>query len=162
MTELKTRTVRKKRRQLERSKGIPAYVPSVGARRRIEALATRGYSRDDLYLMLNPDAAVVQGSWVRSERIHIDQHRAIDALYEKLWSTEGPSAQAKLVAARRCWGGPWDWDTEEMDIPDAIPFCCKERLHAEALAMHKAWTKANPRWDAWLAELARNDEERTA
>lgn len=152
MAELKARTVRKKQRQLERSKGIPAYVPSVGARRRIEALATRGYSRDDLYLMLNPGATVVQGSWLRSERLHIVQHRAIDALYEKLWDTEGPSQQARQVAARRCWGGPWDWDTDEMDDPKAVAYCCRERMHAEALVMHKAWTKANPRWGAELDE----------
>lgn len=148
---LKARTVRKKQRQLERSKGIPAYVPSLGARRRIEALATRGYSRDDLYLMLNPDATVVQGSWVRSERIHIEHHRAIDQLYQKLWNTEGPSPQAKQVAARRCWGGPWDWD--DMDDPREVAYCCKERAHAESLPMHKVWLKAHPRWDAETAAV---------
>lgn len=143
MGDLKPVTLQRKRRALDRASGRPAYVPVVGARRRIEALAHRGYSRDDLYRLLNPTATVVQGSWLRAEVVHIDQHEAIDALYEKLWNTDGPSEQVKRVAARRCWGGPWDWDTDEMDDPNAVPYCCVERAHAEALKVHAAWSRKN-------------------
>lgn len=139
MAQLKERTRRKKLQRLERSQGIPAYVPSLGARRRIQALATIGWSRDDLYLKLNPGATVVQGSWVRSENIHLRHHRAIADLYRRLIDTTGPSPQAKLVARRNCWGGPMDW--ADIDDPHEVAHCCIERAHVEALSLHKAWLK---------------------
>lgn len=145
MTPLHPRTLRKKQRRVEQAHGVPAYVSSLGARRRIEALATLGYSRDDLYRLLNPAAKVVQGSWVRSPRIHLRHHQAIAKLYQRIvWDSRlGPSPQAKLVARRNCWGSPMDWD--EIDNPDEVPHCCVERHHAEALRMHAAWSRQQRR-----------------
>jgi hypothetical protein len=97
-------------------------VPSVGARRRYEALLWMGWRQQDIEAkaleltghhawcnMLNPP-----------ERIAASRHRAMAAVYDALHMTQGPSLLNQSRARNAGYASPWAWDEDTIDNPAVI------------------------------------------
>ena len=104
-----------------------ARVPAVGARRRVEALMTLGWSRPQIAERADVD---VQSIRRLDEAVVIEARtaRAIAAVYERLWSTlpsernryeASAVARTRNAAARAGYASPLAWD--DIDNPAATP-----------------------------------------
>lgn len=107
-----------------------ALVPADGTRRRVQALATLGWSVTALARMLGRAPENLHLS-IRSDLVTAATAREVRALYDRLWSTPAPagedratrSARSKVIAAarRKGWVPPLAWDDATIDNPDAVP-----------------------------------------
>lgn len=100
-----------------------AIVPSTGAVRRLQALATLGYRQTDLAEMLGVNrtnfSTMIHG---QRDRITIETHTAVDEIFGALWDKPqtGPHAdRACQLAKRYRWVGPLAWD--DIDDPAEQP-----------------------------------------
>ena len=107
----------------------PTIVNAIGTRRRLQGLYALGWTWEQLgdYLGLSRSAIHNLGTG-RGNRIgggcHIDSHRAVVALYDRLSmiKPEGWVAdRARNIAIRKQWVPPLAWDDEQLDDPDARP-----------------------------------------
>lgn len=116
----------------------PRMVSTLGLRRRVRALARRGWRQADLAERLGMNwqafAKVVQ-----QDATHRELAERVAVLYRELWDQDGPSAIARGMAERAGWPGPMDWD--DPDDAGEIPICEIERAHGEALEMERARRK---------------------
>jgi hypothetical protein len=94
-------------------------VPAVGPRRRAEALAAIGWP-----LMRQADRLGYPRSQYRSTlnrpRVHVTFAQAVQALFDELSGTPGPSTAARRHALRMGWAPPLAWD-DDIDLPGAVP-----------------------------------------
>jgi hypothetical protein len=120
----------------------PRMVPTTGLKRRVRALARRGWRQADLAERLGMSwqafAKVVQ-----QEATHRELAERVAGLYRELWDKEGPSPIARRMAEQAGWPGPADWD--DPDDPAEIPACVIERAHDEALEMARCRRKNEAR-----------------
>lgn len=87
-----------------------ASIPVVGAARRLQALATLGWSMDDLAELLRCNRGYLSALRLQYKpRIHVATHRRIDDLYRRLWDKPGPSPRAAADARARGWAPPLAW-----------------------------------------------------
>lgn len=101
-----------------------AKVPSVGTRRRLQALVAIGYSRSELCRRLG-----VQVS--NGHRLFLDSHlvvnastaRAVAGLFDELQMKPGSCTRAVNDARRKGWPPPMAWDEDRIDDPAATPDC---------------------------------------
>lgn len=117
---LEIRRLRKKRRRLGRQP--PAWVPAVGSRRRLWALACLGWTVNGLAARLGMPARSVV--WIRTpgrEQVHRDTAARIAALYDELSMTPGPSTLAAQRARAAGAHPPLAWDDGLLDDPGAEP-----------------------------------------
>lgn len=116
----------------------PRLLPTLGMRRRVRALARRGWSQDDIAGRLGMDPIrfkkIVQQGETRREVVE-----KVRAVYQELAWQDGPNDWARRNAERQGWPGPMDWD--DPDNPEEIPLCEIERAHAEAKALDRLWRK---------------------
>lgn len=117
------------RRQVRISTGTWADPHSVvhpcGITRRLEALAAIGWSTS----MLAPHLGITQQSVsdLRSTRKYAITATAarVRAVYDALWDKPPPdspaSARARLIATKRGWALPMQWDDDLIDDPDGQP-----------------------------------------
>jgi DNA-binding Xre family transcriptional regulator len=98
-------------------------IPSTGVRRRIQALATRGWSQRELSRRLGLHADNVS-KFMYGEQVQMRTHRKVSALYEELWDLPAPAAtryerqQASRVknhARALGWVPPMGWDDIDTD-----------------------------------------------
>jgi hypothetical protein len=98
------------------------FVPAIGARRRIRALQTIGHPAQAIADAAGVTTAVVHnisnqaGDWITAAN-----RDAIHQAYDALWSTPGPSAKTRGIAAKRGWAPPLAWDDDSIDDPAATP-----------------------------------------
>ncbi|MFF0770939.1 hypothetical protein ACFYUK_18785 [Nonomuraea wenchangensis] len=105
-----------------------AWVPSIGAQRRVQALATIGWTAKEVGRQV---AARRGDSWANITRVMQEQQitatlaHEIDAVYEDLRGRTAPddrySRRAKDVAERNRWAPPAAWESVDIDDPDAKP-----------------------------------------
>lgn len=105
-----------------------AVISTVGSRRRLQALATIGWTRRAL--AARTDAAVERFNQIMQQpTTSAAMAFIVRDLYDELWSrgpSEGevPSAsvlRTRNMAVREGWYGPLAWDDETIDEPDALP-----------------------------------------
>lgn len=104
-----------------------ARIPAHGTRRRIQALATRGWSLSKLAIMMGMN--LTDFWWVlRRDHVTVGTHRRMAAVYENLWDQEPPhddwhtkTVYSRSVhhAKRHGWLPPLAWD--DIDDPDEHP-----------------------------------------
>lgn len=125
-----------RRRMHAYGRAVPKSVPNAGARRRIEALQTLGWSMRDLSRMLGKHPDRLSVSLKTYDGISPANHALIAGLYDRLWSTPAPqrdkgeriSAQRTIARAQReGYLPPLAWDDETIDDPDARPAAQPER-----------------------------------
>lgn len=105
-------------------------VSTLGLRRRVHALATRGWAQRDIAERLGTSAAAFS-KIVNQDETHRDTADKVKAVYAELAWQDGPNALARRKAELKGWPGPMDWD--DPDNPDEVPLCVIERDHREAL-----------------------------
>ena len=102
--------------------GYRRLVSPVGAQRRLRALAAIGWSAQ----RLAAEVGRTEG-WIkllrnaRSPSITRTTELRIQALYERLGGTPGPSAEARRAAGVRKWAPPLAWYGRDIDDPKVYP-----------------------------------------
>lgn len=105
-----------------------ALVPSVGTRRRIQALVARGWSLSKLAARLNMGTSNFCVMLSR-EFVSVAKHRAIESLYDELWNRVPPhemwqdkSAYVRALnfAKARRWLPPLAWDDIDTDLEPPV------------------------------------------
>lgn len=99
-------------------------VPAIGTQRRLQALATLGWSASLVGRELG-----VSGQRMRqiaaAEQVALETAEKVKTVYDKLWATPAPfvaSAGRTIARARRLkFQPPMAWDDDSIDIPDAKP-----------------------------------------
>lgn len=95
-----------------------AMLPSIGAHRRMRALAAIGWSRATIAAEVGMSAS---GTVFHQERITQGLHDRIAAVYDRLCLTPGPSEPSRKYAAKQGWPPPMAWDEDTIDDPAAQP-----------------------------------------
>lgn len=100
------------------------HVLSIGASRRVYALTAIGWSlawqADRLgYTVANLSQALAH------PRMPAALHAAVTDLYDEVVETRGPSKRAITWARKRGTPGPWSWDPDTIDDPEANPVRCE-------------------------------------
>ena len=105
------------------TRGRPdGYVPSIGAKRRIQALYAIGHTAHTLAAHLDVHHSFLhntvnqRGHWITRARRDL-----IVTAYNDLWNTPGTSTKNRAEAARRGWVPPLAWDDDTIDDPRATP-----------------------------------------
>lgn len=102
---------------------LPAgFVPSIGATRRLRALAAIGWSPTDLAVHLDTDRFnVLQLRYGRCPTMTRTVHARIARVYDQLSGTPGGSVRVRNHAERSCWAPPLLWDGGDIDDPQSEP-----------------------------------------
>lgn len=98
-------------------------IPATGVRRRIQALATLGWSQRELSrrLGLHPDNV---SKFMESDGVMMRTHRRVAALYDEMWNTPAPTethnqrvqvSRIKNRARGLGWVPPMGWDDIDTD-----------------------------------------------
>ena len=113
---------RNRRKRWGTSHAQPGFTSSIGTRRRLQALAAIGWRWSDLGDLLGT-------TWQAVQYIAAGHHPTVwtstadrvEAVYELLSGTPGPSPTARHRAAAKGWAPPLGWDDDQIDNPDARP-----------------------------------------
>lgn len=107
-------------KRLREGRSAPRYIPAVGTRRRLRALAVLGWRWQDIGDRLGVTWQAVQIiALERRNRVHVDTARKVAVLYRELAEREGPSAETRKRALMKGWASPMQWD--DIDDPAAVP-----------------------------------------
>lgn len=97
-------------------------IDATGTARRLQALATLGWTSADLASRLRTnEAAVRRWRQAHTPLVNPDSAARVAALYEQLSGTPGPSARMRDEARRRGWVPPLLWEDIDIDDPTAQP-----------------------------------------
>lgn len=98
------------------------YVDATGTQRRLRALARMGWSFADI-------GREIGAGWrcpsrqlyniLAQKRVHLDTHKQVEAVYERLSHRQGPSPVAATRARKKGWAPPMAWDA--IDDPNDYP-----------------------------------------
>lgn len=97
------------------------YVDAIGARRRVQALMTQGWSVEQLGQQLGHSRGYLSPLLYTQRQITPAVHQAVVDLYEQLWRTPGPSSSTRVRALKRGWATPLELDDERIDDPSYVP-----------------------------------------
>lgn len=101
-----------------------------GTQRRLQALASRGWSPRALQEATGIPAADITAATGDARQTWPALDRQVAAAYERLWNQEAPAATrheqalasaARAGAAQRNWAPPMAWDDDVIDQPDGKP-----------------------------------------
>lgn len=93
-------------------------VPSLGSARRIRALMALGWRHEDISPMLGGRSSTHLSAW-RHKTINAHDWRLVDAVYDALSGTTGPSGRSRKRATDQGYIPPLAWD--DIDDPDETP-----------------------------------------
>lgn len=94
-------------------------VPSVGTRRRLQALLTMGWRHQDLTPMLGFDSG--QTMYLKG-MVTRRKHEATKRVYDQLWNKRGPADLRTLRTIEKAgYAPPLAWDDDSIDDPNALP-----------------------------------------
>lgn len=104
--------------------GGSAWTDATGTRRRMQALCAAGWSPAVLAPMLGVTISGIR--WLRTvDGVCLARTAArVRAVYERLWwqtPTGNTVERTARWAARAGWAEPWQWETVDIDDPDAQP-----------------------------------------
>jgi hypothetical protein len=103
-------------------------IDPTGTRRRLEALACRGYSCLRVGEAIDVWPETIRG-WLRGVMVKAKHARAVATIYRQ-WEMQNAedngssalsAAKMRALAARRGWEPPVAWDPETIDDPAAVP-----------------------------------------
>lgn len=137
-----------------------SVVPGIGTLRRVQALATRGWSIPTLCARAGINRQTID-RLLRSahDSVHADTARRIRDLYDELWDhtppettqrERGASSRTRNRAAKAGWAPPGAWDDDTIDLPDATP-------NYGTVAPIRGGITVDDRLDDWL-HLVRSGE----
>ena len=124
-----------KLRRLEGVHSPTDRVPSIGARRRLQALATLGWSIPALAAVADAPVNTLHEVATRT-RITRATHAAVVRAYDALWDRPAPETckservsarRVRALAVRRGWVPPLAWDDDSIDDPAAAPSGVRRR-----------------------------------
>ena len=95
-----------------------ALIGACGTRRRLQALATLGWSAAQLADRLDCSATEIS-RWRSARTVSVEHALAARSAYDALAMTPGPSQQARRWALERGWSPPLAWGEENIDDPTA-------------------------------------------
>lgn len=107
-----------------------AWIDGTGTRRRVQALAARGWPLAWLERRLGLARKALSAVLRRRDRVTARTARAVRDLYDELWDQEPPTgdrwqktavATMRRYAADQGWVPPLAWDDDAIDDPDAGP-----------------------------------------
>ena len=105
---------------LRRRRNPQAFVPAIGARRRLQALLALGHRHRhcDLTARLgfSSDRVLSHPGQLISQRTYV----SVAALYVDLWDVPGPSPGTATRARRLGYAPPMAWDDDAIDDPAAV------------------------------------------
>jgi transcriptional regulator with XRE-family HTH domain len=107
--------------RLQAAKAVPRRFPSVGTRRRLQALAAIGWSAEELGARLGITAQALRRTRSHEGPVERRTHERVIALYDEISMTPGPSKRARSLAVRNGWAPPLAWDDDALDDPNAEP-----------------------------------------
>lgn len=119
------------------------FVPALGSRRRLRALAAVGFTQTYLAERLG-----LTTTWLynllheRTSQVRVSTARRIDAVFRELQLAVPPPSAGSTVARQRAraqgWALPLAWDEDTIDDPNAQPSEAKRRAtFAEEIADHR-------------------------
>lgn len=157
------------RRRVAYGRQVPRSIPSVGTRRRLEALQTLGWSLRDLSRKLgcHPDRLSVM--LVKQDGVSPRNATRIAAMYDQLWDKPAPtrttgqriSASRTIARAQRLgFIPPLAWDDDEIDDPAAQPYLPSDGIRELAPCGTTAAARRHYRLGEPLDEACRNAERR--
>jgi hypothetical protein len=106
-----------------------ALVPSLGAQRRIRALAALGWRHADISEMIGRASHHISAG--RHPSMLAGDWRLVAAAYERMSSTPGPSAKTRSRARASGYAPPLAWD--DIDNPDARPVVGSGRRPSDSI-----------------------------
>lgn len=154
-----------------------ASYPGLGVRRRLQALAARGWALTALAPHLGVGGARVQ-QYIHAESVAVSTHLRVAAMYDELWDQEPPRSSSEEKAtyvrtinhARACrWVPPLGWNDIDTDVEPpateqdstidemAVELACSgERVRLNPAERREVVSLLHPRrWsDARIAEFA--------
>lgn len=104
-------------------------VPVIGTRRRLEALACLGWSRQELSTRMGHDRSYL-GMLLRNQHIEPANAAAVARLYDELsmtWCTSRTAGRVAADARSRGYAPPLAWDDHDLDDPDARAYGSGQR-----------------------------------
>lgn len=111
----------------------PALVPTIGSRRRLQALQAIGYPMAHLAGELGYSGAASLSPLFVRPMMRRDLAERVSALYERLSGTPGPSRSARLRASKAGFPPPLAWDGVDIEDPDAEPITADEPAERDDL-----------------------------
>lgn len=103
----------------------PAFVDATGARRRLQALMTLGYTATQLGRSAGVSRYVIHDIIETQRLVQRGKLALVADLYDELWDAPPPANQGQRyvsnMAARRGWAPPMAWDDDTIDDPTAEP-----------------------------------------
>ncbi|MDA3624280.1 hypothetical protein OU415_02460 [Saccharopolyspora sp. WRP15-2] len=106
-----------------------AVIDGTGTRRRLQGLVAIGWSQAKLAAELGMSPSNL-GRVIAAEHVLVSTARAMQRLYDRLWSTAPPeethrdqitASRARRHALRHRWPVPMAWDDDTIDDPAARP-----------------------------------------
>ena len=123
--------------RLEHHRGHRRRVPVIGARRRVHALMRMGWPAMEVSRYLGISQQALWESIAPDRKtVGIARHEAIDAVYEALSGTPGPSGRVAKLAASRGYPPPLAWDDIDTDEkPQGHKVCSRPECAGESEAL---------------------------
>jgi DNA-binding CsgD family transcriptional regulator len=110
-----------------------AYVLSVGAVRRVQALRASGWPMDQIASRVGVAAETLYQNCTRPTITYARWRQVVD-VYEELSATPGGNKQAADHARRRRWYLPMEWHGYDIDDPRVTPKRARRDARAAAAA----------------------------
>ncbi|MEV8610193.1 hypothetical protein AB0383_20090 [Amycolatopsis sp. NPDC051373] len=135
-----------------------ANVDATGSRRRVQALASRGWSLPQIAARLGVDPTSLRVHQPNRRFIQKRNADAIKAVYDELWDQDPPTGTtqelrvaryAKTWARKSGFMPPGAWDDDTIDDPDAQPDI-GEKVRANANAREEI---------VWLRSFGKTNEQ---
>ncbi|MFE3052264.1 hypothetical protein [Nocardia sp. NPDC059239] len=98
-----------------------ALVPSIGTRRRLQALVSAGWPQASLAAELGMSPGNLTTLLHHQDNVTAWRHRAVCELFERLQMQPGPSERARAHGRKHRWPLPFQWDEGSLDYSDAGP-----------------------------------------
>ncbi len=113
-------------------RGTSAWAPSIGTRRRLQALTAAGWSTSQLADRLGVGkSAVADLRTTARQRVLAATAGDVAALHDACWWRTPPGryqARSERYAESRGWLPPWRWDGVDIDDPAAQPVAVCEDI----------------------------------
>jgi hypothetical protein len=106
-----------------RRRGQQLVIDATGTRRRVQALAAMGYGAEHIAQISGVSERTIRQMYTsQSSRITARKATAINATYNRLRHTPGPSQLARARARNRGWPDPAYWEAwGDIDTPEPPP-----------------------------------------
>jgi len=89
------------------------YVPAYPTVRRMQALSRIGWTNGAILAELQAEGLEIRQvkTWYQlADHILIENHRAMERVYDRLSLTQGPSNRGATIAKNKGWAPPMSWD----------------------------------------------------